>query len=238
MNGAFPIDADDRIKNAKLAAAAVVPVSPPTRTPMDASHLTLPTQPLPQTITSAYSFIGSNGVETQKVESYSLEGEESLSISDGGRAALMAKLAKRAGMDDMMSNTSINPALAAGLPGATNAHVYSQVHNKANSQAHIPPPKPGVKGTPTNCLLIKNCFDKDKESGSEWHLDVQEDFGDECNKHGPVSCVRVEHTQPGGMVYVLFKTEEGAAKCAEVMNGRFFDMKQLECEFVENVFKT
>ena len=165
----LPLDADERIKLA-LATAAAIPTSGsaiPVAAPVSNAHLTMnnTTAPFP---TSTYVAIApvahpiqqqlqqqqQHQQQQQQEENYSLHGEESISINDGGRAALMAKLAARAGMSDMVSKP--NAAALAGLPGASAIPMQ---------QPPAVDPATVIRGAnPTNCLLIRNCFDKNKET--------------------------------------------------------------------------
>ena len=39
--------------------------------------------------------------------------------------------------------------------------------------------------------------------------------------------------EPGGRIYASFGSEDGAAKCAAALAGRWFDKRQLRVEFVD-----
>ena len=144
----------------------------------------------------------------------SLESQESGATlkskgNDGqsARAALMQKLAQRAGLD--MGGTSASP------PAPTAKET-----------------EPAVNDGATTSLLIHNCFDKDEETDADWWLDIKSDMEEECGRFGQVLGVDVKHTVPGGMVNVTFQGKDGARKAKDVFQGRWFGERQLRVEYV------
>ncbi|EJK52951.1 hypothetical protein THAOC_27709 [Thalassiosira oceanica] len=76
-------------------------------------------------------------------------------------------------------------------------------------------------------------FDKDEETDEGWEDDIRLDLEEECGKHGRISRVVVMSSEPGGRIYASFETEDGAARCAAALAGRWFDKRQLRVEFVD-----
>jgi len=136
-----------------------------------------------------------------------LESQESgatlKSSNTASRAALMQKLAARAGLD-LTSQSNVAPEVEV-------------VDLDINA---------------TSSLLIHNCFNKDTETEENWHLEITEDMKEECERFGNVTQISVKHTLPGGMVSVVFGDVESAKKARGVFEGRWFGERQLRVEYV------
>jgi len=91
----------------------------------------------------------------------------------------------------------------------------------------------GRADRPSRSILIHNMFDKDEETDEGWEDDIRLDLEEECGKHGRISRVVVMSSEPGGRIYASFETEDGAARCAAALAGRWFDKRQLRVEFVD-----
>jgi len=59
-------------------------------------------------------------------------------------------------------------------------------------------------------------------------LEIKEDIRDECSKLGDVTNVVLFDKEADGVASVRFADSEAAAACVKLMNGRWFDEKQLE----------
>ena len=127
------------------------------------------------------------------------------------RAALMQKLAERAGLD--MGGTPAAPAPPA-------------------EKAPPSPAKAQDDDKATASLLIHNCFDKDEETDADWWLDIKADMEEECGRFGKVLGLDVKHTVPGGMVSVSFQGKDEARKAKDVFQGRWFGERQLRVEYI------
>ena len=57
--------------------------------------------------------------------------------------------------------------------------------------------------------------------------DMKEDIKEECSKHGEVELVAVFENNPEGVVTIKFADSVAAARCIEVMDGRFFAQKKI-----------
>ena len=60
---------------------------------------------------------------------------------------------------------------------------------------------------------------------------MQDDIHGECSKIGEVSKITLFAKHVDGVVVVKFASSGSAARCIEVMNGRFFAGRKLECGF-------
>jgi len=92
---------------------------------------------------------------------------------------------------------------------------------------------PMICGNPSFCILVKNMFDPATETEEGWELDIKEDVEEECSKHGGVLHSYVESKLPGGLVYLLFETMQGAANAAGALNGRWFAGRMLTVDYVD-----
>jgi len=85
-------------------------------------------------------------------------------------------------------------------------------------------------------VVIKHMFSPEEAwEDPNFFKDLREDIGAECAKLGPVDKISIFEHNPEGVVVVKYKNGDGASKCIEVMNGRFFAGKQLEAEFYDGV---
>jgi len=59
-------------------------------------------------------------------------------------------------------------------------------------------------------------------------LEIKEDIREECAKLGEVTNVVLFDKEQAGVASVRFSNAEAAAACVRLMNGRWFDERQLE----------
>jgi len=59
-------------------------------------------------------------------------------------------------------------------------------------------------------------------------LDIKEDIREECSKLGEVTNVVLFDKEPAGVASVRFANATSAEACVRLMNGRWFDERQLE----------
>ena len=64
-----------------------------------------------------------------------------------------------------------------------------------------------------------------------YEKELQEDIHGECSKIGEVSKITLFAKHVDGVVVIKFASSGSAARCVEVMNGRFFAGRKLECGF-------
>ena len=90
----------------------------------------------------------------------------------------------------------------------------------------------GGADNPTKAILVRNMFDKDEETEPNWEEEIRLDFEEECSKYGKITKVVVMSKEPGGKIYAMFESIDGAKTCASNLAGRWFDKRQLRVEFV------
>ena len=134
-----------------------------------------------------------------------------ISINSQSRAALMAKLGGRAGMDVPIPTVPTVPSV------------------------NTTPGVPTISGTPSRCFVIRNMFDLEEEraNGDGWDLDIKEDVSEECGKHGNVEFCYVESKKPGGLVFLKFASSDAAVKAAMSLNGRYFAGRMITVAYID-----
>ncbi|RLN87841.1 hypothetical protein BBJ28_00019659 [Nothophytophthora sp. Chile5] len=80
-------------------------------------------------------------------------------------------------------------------------------------------------------VVIKHMFTPDEITDEEYEKELQEDIHGECSKIGEVSKITLFSKREDGVVVIKFASSGSAARCVEVMNGRFFAGRKLECGF-------
>ncbi|EGZ24321.1 hypothetical protein PHYSODRAFT_311360 [Phytophthora sojae] len=80
-------------------------------------------------------------------------------------------------------------------------------------------------------VVIKHMFTPAEIEDEEYEKELQEDIHDECSKIGEVSKITLFAKHVDGVVVIKFASSGSAARCVEVMNGRFFAGRKLECGF-------
>ncbi|KAL4160479.1 hypothetical protein PRNP1_001047 [Phytophthora ramorum] len=80
-------------------------------------------------------------------------------------------------------------------------------------------------------VVIKHMFTPAEIEDEEYEKELQEDIHNECSKIGEVSKITLFAKHVDGVVAIKFASSGSAAKCVEVMNGRFFAGRKLECGF-------
>ncbi|KAL3133307.1 hypothetical protein ABBQ38_007186 [Trebouxia sp. C0009 RCD-2024] len=85
-------------------------------------------------------------------------------------------------------------------------------------------------------VILEHMFHpSEMEEEATLREDLEDDIKTECTKMGPVEKVRVFHMNPQGIVMVKFKTDEAAAKCIEVMEGRYFGGKRVSAHMWDGI---
>ena len=90
----------------------------------------------------------------------------------------------------------------------------------------------GNAASPTRHLLVHNMYDKDEETEQGWHVEIKEEFLDECSKFGTIVHAKVMHLEPGGKIFATFSDLQGAKNCADNLAGRWFDKRQLFVDYM------
>jgi RNA-binding protein 23/39 len=109
-------------------------------------------------------------------------------------------------------------------PGVPVVSVHATIPQPAAAEQRI-----GNEDSPTCVILVHNMFGSD-ESADDLK-EIQEEFDDETKQYGLARSVLKE----GGKIYAQFTDIEGAKTCAGVLQGRWFDKRQLQVEFVKEL---
>ncbi|CAL9131821.1 unnamed protein product [Musa textilis] len=77
-------------------------------------------------------------------------------------------------------------------------------------------------------VVLRNMFTPAELRADESLLpELEQDVREECVKLGPIDSVKVCESHPQGVILVKFKDRKEAAKCIELMNGRWFGGRQI-----------
>jgi len=85
---------------------------------------------------------------------------------------------------------------------------------------------------PSTCVVVKHMFDPKEEKDPDFHLDIKEDVEEECTKFGKLKHIFVDKGSQVGHVYLRFTNIDGASKCVDNLNNRWFASKKITAEFV------
>eukprot|EP01025_Chloroclados_australasicus_P056998 TRINITY_DN70982_c0_g1_i1.p2 TRINITY_DN70982_c0_g1~~TRINITY_DN70982_c0_g1_i1.p2 ORF type:complete len:205 (+),score=43.08 TRINITY_DN70982_c0_g1_i1:54-617(+) len=156
---------------------------------------------------------GSGGLVPGELDEDGENGGMRLSVQ--AKAALMNRLANSAGMEPAITFPTQN---------------VSQQQNRTEQLANPYQHDQGVLGPgspkPTPCLLLKGMFNPEEETEADWDLDIKEDVGEECSKHGDVIHIFVDKYSKG-FVYVRMDSVESAQRAMQALHGRWFAGKQI-----------
>jgi len=86
-------------------------------------------------------------------------------------------------------------------------------------------------------VILKNMFDPaEAESQPEFYNELKVDIGVEIeNKAGPIEKITMFEGNPEGAVAIKFKSGSSAEKCIDIMHGRFFGGKAIECAYFDGI---
>lgn len=129
--------------------------------------------------------------------------------------------------------SSLPPTLAAAAAAAAAGMNVMNVPTTIGAGITPPPPPPVAPSpVPTTCLLVRNMFDPATETEPEWDIDIREDVRDEVTQYGTLQHIHVDDKHPAGCVYLRFGQVDVATKVLNVLQGRYFDGKQLVVEYL------
>lgn len=80
-------------------------------------------------------------------------------------------------------------------------------------------------------VVIKHMFTPAEIEDEAYEKELQEDIHDECSKIGDVTKITLFAKHVDGVVVIKFASSGSAARCVDVMSGRFFAGRKLECGF-------
>ncbi|RIA97040.1 hypothetical protein C1645_732744 [Glomus cerebriforme] len=98
------------------------------------------------------------------------------------------------------------------------------------------PPRPvQPRVNPTRCVLLKNMFNPEEETESNWAEELEEDVKGECVKYGPVVHISVDK-ESAGDIYMKFDSVSSAQAAVNGLNGRWFGGNQISAVFILDMF--
>ncbi|GLE03006.1 hypothetical protein PINS_up011885 [Pythium insidiosum] len=80
-------------------------------------------------------------------------------------------------------------------------------------------------------VVIKHLFTPEEIEDDAYELELKQEIEEECSKMGEITKITLFSKHVDGVVVVKFASAGSAAKCMEVMNGRFFAGRKLESHF-------
>ncbi|CAG8650272.1 15016_t:CDS:10 [Dentiscutata erythropus] len=88
---------------------------------------------------------------------------------------------------------------------------------------------------PTRCVLLKNMFNPEEETESNWAEELEEDVKGECVKYGAVVHISVDKESEGD-IYMKFDNVASAKNAVNGLNGRWFGGNQIQAVFILDMF--
>ncbi|KAF6135872.1 hypothetical protein GIB67_038944 [Kingdonia uniflora] len=86
-------------------------------------------------------------------------------------------------------------------------------------------------GVPSECLLLKNMFDPNTETESDFDLDIKEDVQEEGTKYGKLNHIYVDKNSTGH-VYLRFGDTQSAMNAQRSLHGRWFAGKMITATYM------
>ncbi|EGG14992.1 putative RNA splicing factor [Cavenderia fasciculata] len=84
---------------------------------------------------------------------------------------------------------------------------------------------------PSPCMVLKNMFDPDSETGDEWPQEIQKDVEEECTNFGNIKHIFLDRYSQG-YIYLKYDNSDMAALAISKLNRRWFSSKMLSAEFI------
>ncbi|GIQ86739.1 hypothetical protein KIPB_008646, partial [Kipferlia bialata] len=86
----------------------------------------------------------------------------------------------------------------------------------------------GARGFEQKTVVIEGMFVDADMAELNWKEELKESLTEEAGEIGDIQKIRIYDNAPGGVVSIRFFKPRPAADCARVMNGRWFDRRQLK----------
>mmetsp|Transcript_6177 Transcript_6177/g.9251 ORF Transcript_6177/g.9251 Transcript_6177/m.9251 type:complete len:647 (+) Transcript_6177:98-2038(+) len=153
-------------------------------------------------------------------------GMAGVAMNSNSRVALMAKLAQGKGIGIPLP--SLGPSINSDASSLASQTQNISLNQQGMHGASVPP----VTGNPSFCILIRNMYNAAEETEDGWELDIKEDAEAECLKYGKIKHSYVDSSQPGGLVYVMFRETKCAKLACAGLQGRWFAKRMLTVEFI------
>ena len=81
---------------------------------------------------------------------------------------------------------------------------------------------------PSKTVMLRNVFDQDRARDPEFLKTVENEIGLECSNAGPIQSLEVIKD---GSVAITYFSVVSAQSCVQVMNGRFYDEREIMATF-------
>lgn len=96
-------------------------------------------------------------------------------------------------------------------------------------------PNEGPRWGGKNYITLKHMFHPSEAEGDpNFYQDLKTEVSLECErKCGTIDKVTVFDGSPEGVIAIKFATSPAAEKCIDIMNGRFFGGRQIECQYFD-----
>jgi len=151
------------------------------------------------------------------------DGGGGLALTAGARVQLMQKLQRG-------NEMGMVPGL--GMGGSSGGSSRSSYDSQSGGSGIIAADRLTVPLIqPSTCVVVKNMFDPKEEKEPDFHLDIKEDVEEESLKFGKLKHIFVDKNSQG-YVYLRFNDVDGAKKCIENLNGRWFASKRITAEYI------
>jgi len=86
----------------------------------------------------------------------------------------------------------------------------------------------------TKCVLLKNMFNPEEETDSNWDKELADEVKKECEvSYGKVIALKVE-PHSAGEIYIRFDAVDVASKAIDSLNGRYFGGKPISATFISD----
>ncbi|KAJ5167306.1 uncharacterized protein N7482_006087 [Penicillium canariense] len=106
----------------------------------------------------------------------------------------------------------------------------------ADEQQKVLRPKTETKPLPVNvnmasrCVMLRNMFDPNEETGEVWMKELEDDVRQECEeKYGHVVHISLDPNSQGD-IYLKFDRVQGGENAIKGLNGRFFGGRQITAQ--------
>ncbi|TFK30409.1 splicing factor, CC1-like protein [Coprinopsis marcescibilis] len=130
---------------------------------------------------------------------------------------------------------SLDDSGGGNLNAASRQALMQKLARTEHTAAPAEPSKPNIpQSMQSRSVLLKNMFDPEEESETNWDNDLAEDVKSECeSKYGKVLAIKVEKDSQGE-IYVKFDEIDFAKKAIQALNGRWFGGRQIAANFISD----
>jgi len=132
------------------------------------------------------------------------------------------------------SQDSLDEAGGGNLNAASRQALMQKLARIEPASKLEPAVRPNIQAMESRCVLLKNMFDPEEETDTDWDKELADDVKGECEtKYGPVDRIKVER-ESQGEIYLKFGNVDAARKAMQGLNGRWFGGKQVSAAFISD----